>query len=200
MTVAAAFAKRSPKHSLDPQAATEDRDLAARAANGDRAAFADLVATHYDRIYRFAYRFVGSATDAEDVAQDSVIKLARSIEQYQGQAAFTSWLFRIVLSVAHDHLRKQSRHQRGTQPLSDAEQALTSPENHWNEESHSSETAALWTAVRALPPKQRDAMLLVYGQELSHAEAAIIMGCKEVTVSSHLHDGRKRLKRMMSDD
>jgi RNA polymerase sigma-70 factor (ECF subfamily) len=52
----------------------------------------------------------------------------------------------------------------------------------------------LWRAVRSLPPQQRDAVLLVYAEDLSHAEAALILGCTEKTVSWHLHEARKRLK------
>jgi RNA polymerase sigma-70 factor (ECF subfamily) len=52
----------------------------------------------------------------------------------------------------------------------------------------------LWAAVRSLPDRERDAVLLVYGEDLSHGEAAAVMGCSEKTVSWHLHEARKRLK------
>ena len=55
----------------------------------------------------------------------------------------------------------------------------------------------LWTAVRQLPEKQRDAVLLVYGEDMSHAEAAAVMGCGEKTVSWHVHEARKRLKDLL---
>jgi RNA polymerase sigma-70 factor, ECF subfamily len=54
--------------------------------------------------------------------------------------------------------------------------------------------AELWQAVRRLPPQQRDAVLLIYGEDMSHAEAASVMGCQEKTVSWHLHEAKKRLK------
>jgi RNA polymerase sigma-70 factor (ECF subfamily) len=57
----------------------------------------------------------------------------------------------------------------------------------------------LWAAVRRLPEQQRDAVLLVYGQDLSHAEAAQVMGCTEKTVSWHLHEARKRLKSTLDE-
>jgi RNA polymerase sigma-70 factor (ECF subfamily) len=58
---------------------------------------------------------------------------------------------------------------------------------------------ALWCAVRRLPPKQRDAVTLVYGEGLPHAEAAEAMACTEATVSWHVHEARKRLKAMMAE-
>ena len=54
--------------------------------------------------------------------------------------------------------------------------------------------AQLWDQVRALPPQQRDSVLLVYAQDLSHGEAADILGCSEKTISWHLHEARKKLK------
>jgi RNA polymerase sigma-70 factor (ECF subfamily) len=54
--------------------------------------------------------------------------------------------------------------------------------------------AELWQAVHRLPQQQRDAVLLVYGEDMSHAEAARVMGCQEKTVSWHLHEAKKRLK------
>ena len=54
--------------------------------------------------------------------------------------------------------------------------------------------AEIWQTVRALPAQQRDAVLLVYGEDMSHAEAAAVMGCSEKTVSWHLHEAKKRLK------
>ena len=54
--------------------------------------------------------------------------------------------------------------------------------------------AELWQAVRALPAQQRDAVLLVYGEDMSYAEAATLLDCTEKTVSWHLHEARKRLK------
>ena len=58
-------------------------------------------------------------------------------------------------------------------------------------------TEALWRAVRGLPDKQRDAVLLVYGEGLTHAAAAEAMGCAEATVSWHVHEAKKRLKQTM---
>ena len=57
---------------------------------------------------------------------------------------------------------------------------------------------ALWAAVRDLPAKQREAVTLVYGEDMNHAEAADLMGCSEATVSWHIHEAKKRLRKMMA--
>lgn len=170
---------------------SEDSDdaLAARAAAGDRAAFGRLVARHYDRLFRLAWRWTGKRAAAEDVAQDVCVKLATAIRGFRGEAAFATWATRIAYTTACDHLKAQRRvHLLAPADMATlAETAGDSPEEGML-------GTELWDQVRALAPQQRDAVLLVYGEDMSHAEAATVMGCTEKTVSWHLHEARKRLK------
>jgi RNA polymerase sigma-70 factor (ECF subfamily) len=169
-----------------------DEALAEKAAGGCRTSFAALIAAHYDRIYRLAWRLCGSRDIACDIAQDVCVKLATAIRDFRGEAAFATWLWRITYTTATDRLRGGSR-VTAFEPtmmtaLVDASQApAPSPEE-------AVIGAELWLAVRALPDQQRDAVLLVYGEDMSHAEAADVMGCREKTVSWHLHEAKKRLK------
>ena len=167
-----------------------DSELAKRAAAGDRASFAALVERHYDRVYRLAWRWTGTATHAEDIAQDVMVKLATAITSFRGEAEFSTWIYRIAYSTAVDFLRGRQRivHLAPSEMMSLLKDtAGVTPEDNVI-------GAELWSAVRALPDQQRDAVLLVYGEDLSHHEAAKIMGCTEKTVSWHLHEARKRLK------
>ena len=169
----------------------DDNTLARSAARGDRSAFATLLERHYDRIYRLAWRWVGRRDVAEDVAQEVCLKLATAIRSFRADATFSTWAYRIAYNAAIDHVRAQRR----TEPteageierLVDQAGAARSPEAAVLD-------GELWDAVRALPAQQRDAVLLVYGEDMSHAEAAELMGCTEKTVSWHLHEARKRLK------
>jgi RNA polymerase sigma-70 factor (ECF subfamily) len=166
--------------------------LAEKAAGGCRASFAALVERNYDRIYRLAWRLSGSRGQAEDIAQDVCVKLATAIGDFRGDAAFSTWVWRITFTTASDRLRVASRmtvlERSLITALVDAAQApAPSPED-------AVIGAELWAAVRALPDQQRDAILLVYGEGMSHAEAAAVMGCREKTVSWHLHEAKKRLR------
>ena len=168
-----------------------DATLAQRAGQGCRASFSALLERHYDRIYRLAWRWSGTRTAAEDIAQDVCVKLASAIATYRGDAAFTTWLHRIAYTTALDHLRSAQR-MTAVEPseiirLADVSGAAQSAEDDVI-------GAELWQAVRALSPQQRDAVLLVYGEDMSHAEAAVVMECAEKTVSWHLHEAKKRLK------
>lgn len=169
-----------------------DADLVARAQAGDRDAFAELVGRHYDFVFRVAWKWCGTKADAEDIAQEVCARLGRAIRGFAGQGAFTTWLYALTLNAARDHGRKAARETRktaafGVQAAAFGE-AVPEPDGR---------TDALWNAVRLLPDKQREAVLLVYGEDLSHADAAEIMGCAEPTVSWHIHEAKKRLKILM---
>ncbi|MCU0789457.1 MAG: RNA polymerase sigma factor [Nitratireductor sp.] len=169
----------------------ESPDLLARAIAGDRAAFARLVETHYDFIFRVAWRWSGSREDGEDIAQEVCVRLAGALRGWRGDAAFRTWLYTMTMNAARDHGRKMARQMIlakavHVQALVDAAEPLMEDP-----------AEALWAAVRALPEKQRDAVLLVHGEGLSHGAAASVMGCSESTVSWHIHEARKRLKKML---
>ena len=169
-----------------------DETLAARAQAGDRHAFAELVERHYDFMFRVAWKWCGRKTDAEDIAQDASIRLGQAIRSFKGQGAFTTWLYPLVLNAARDHFRKSGREARKTEAF--GVHAMTMGEA---EEEPDGQADELWAAVRQLPDKQREAVLLVYGEGLGHAAAADIMGCAEATVSWHIHEAKKRLKVLM---
>jgi RNA polymerase sigma factor (sigma-70 family) len=166
--------------------------LIARARNGDRAAFAQLVTAHYDFIFRTACKWSGRRSDAEDIAQEVCIKLAGALKSFDGRSAFTSWLYRVTLNAVRDHQRANARRGRNIDALAEVTGDSAEPDQ---------EAAAtmrqLWAAVVDLPDQQRDAVLLVYAEEKSHAEAADIMGVKEGTVSFHIHEAKKTLRGLL---
>lgn len=168
-----------------------DETLAVRAGQGCRASFSLLLERHYDLVWRQAWRIMGNRERAEDAAQDVCVKLASAIGSFRGDAKFTTWLHRIVYTTALDAVRATQRMQPAEPSeiirLADHTQLQDGVEDN-------DDPGGLWTAVRSLPPQQRDAILFVYGEEMSHAEAASIMGCSEKTVSWHVHEAKKRLK------
>jgi RNA polymerase sigma factor (sigma-70 family) len=176
---------------VDPTIALTE-GLVRRAQNGDGEAFAELIEEQYDRIYRTAWRWCGNAHDAEDVAQDVCVRLGEALGSFDGRSAFSSWVYRITLNMVRDGQRAGRR--RNTHADAYAEIAPTEEPASQEEDATNRE---LWCAVRRLPEKQRDAVLLVYAEDLSHAEAAAIMGIKEATVSYHVHEARKTLRGLL---
>ena len=166
--------------------------LVVRARNGDAAAFAELIEAQYERIYRTAWRWCGHRDDAEDIAQDVCVKIGQGIARFDGRSAFSSWVYRITLNAVRDWQRAGARRGRHVEAYAEA-----SPTEAAAEQEAAATSSQLWDAVRSLPEKQRDAMLLVYAEDLSHAEAATIMGIKEATVSFHVHEARKTLRGLL---
>lgn len=183
--------QRSSKIRMDAMVGTliedSDAELAALARDGDRDAFARLVARHYDFMFRLAWRSCGRREEAEDLAQDVCVRLAGAIRSYRGGSAFTTWLYAVVLNTARDHLRRRGRDERRRLEYAAEASGEMADTSHDPAE-------ALWEAVRRLPDKQREAVTLVYGEGLVHAAAADAMGVSESTVSWHIHEARKRLK------
>lgn len=169
-----------------------DNHLIEMAVGGDRGAFARLVERHYDTIYRVAYKWCGDQADAEDVAQDVCVKLGRTIRGFKGEAAFSSWLYRVTLNAVRDLTRARERQARHVAAMS-----LVSETDYLPDRETELTCAQLWNRVHDLPEKQRDALLLVFSEELSHAQAAEIMGCAESTVSWHIHEAKKHLKGLL---
>ena len=169
-----------------------DEGLIAQAKAGDRAAFGALVEKHYDFIFRTACKWTGKKSDAEDIAQDVCIKLATAIQQFDGRSAFTSWLYRVTLNMVRDMQRSSSRKAKTIDAFTHVH-----PEDDPGDQEDATATKELWNAVSELPEKQREAIMLVYADEMNHAEAAAIMGCKEATVSWHIHEAKKTLRGLL---
>lgn len=178
---------------LESQAAS-DHVLIGRARDGDRSAFGQLVERHYEFIHRVAWRWAGNRSDAEDIAQDVCVRLGKAIRTYRGGSAFTTWLYALTLNAARDLKRKAVRDSAKTEAF--GVHALVSGGEAY-EPMADDPAERMWAAVRTLPDKQREAVLLVYGEGLSHADAADAMGSAEATVSWHIHEAKKRLKQIM---
>lgn len=169
-----------------------DRELVGRARSGDRQAFGELVGRHYDFIHRVAWRWSGNRADAEDIAQEVCVRLGKAIRTFRGEGAFTTWLYAMTMNAARDLKRKTLRDSLKTEAFGvHAAIAGEMPEES------DDQAERLWTSVRRLPDKQREAVMLVYGEGMSHAQAADAMGLAEATVSWHVHEAKKRLRDLM---
>lgn len=168
---------------------TSDSEATIRLAQaGDRDAFAQLVNNQYASMFRFACKYCGNRQDAEDVTQQACIKLARAIGQYRFEAAFSTWLYRLVINCARDWYKSAARRH-------------SDPDSHQRLQELATENGAEATVMLHQVMQQvsdmgegfREALVLVLGEGLSHAEAAAILEVKESTVSWRLHEIRKRL-------
>jgi RNA polymerase sigma-70 factor (ECF subfamily) len=172
-----------------------DFELAGLAAGGDENAFTCLLERHYDLIFKVAFKWCGDRDEAGDIAQDVCVKLVRSIGSFDGRSKFKTWLYRITINTAKDRHKAGRRYVPEAQAEFAAEasnsQAVTEPERHV------ALTRAL-DGLNALPAKLRDAVMLVYVEDLSHKEAAQVLGCAETTISWRIFKARRKLKAIWS--
>jgi RNA polymerase sigma-70 factor (ECF subfamily) len=171
----------------------DDASLVRKAQGGDRNAFGELCDRHYRLAFQSAWRRVGNRTDAEDIAQEALIRMGQGLKSLREAELFRGWLVRIVINAVTDLQRKRHRERTGVSAFT------AEGDTVWFEEDNAERDASLWAAVRQLPPQQREAVTLVFAQEFSHREAAEAMGCKEATVSWHIHEAKKRLKTLLTE-
>ncbi len=164
---------------------TITKDLIVKAQSGDAHAFEALANGCYETMFRMAYKFCGNRQDAEDVTQEACIKLARNIGSFRHDSAFTSWLYRLTVNSAKDWYKSNNRHPKSEDGLD------TAPAHENNEQQlYAKQVIA---ALHELPEGERNAVILVLSEGLSHKEAGQILGCKESTVSWRIHEARKKL-------
>jgi RNA polymerase sigma-70 factor, ECF subfamily len=169
--------------------------LISRARDGDSGAFEMLIERHYATIFRIAFRWSANKDDAEDITQEACVKMARGIAAFRGDSAFSTWLYRLVVNTAKDWTRRQLRTPYQVE-LDD-----TMLERHGDPSRPEEQLYALQVLakVHALPDKERDAILLVFGEGLSHREAAAVAGCAETTISGRIHTARQRLATQLKE-
>jgi RNA polymerase sigma-70 factor (ECF subfamily) len=170
-----------------------DDDLLARIGNDDQSAFRLLVERHLDRAYALALRILKNAADAEDVVQDSLLKVWSQRGRWEGgRAKFSTWLYRVVTNRCID-LRRQSR----TDGMDDMSQFVDEKPDafatlHREEVGH-----LLESAIQKLPEQQRIAVVLSYHQGLGNAEIAEVMETTVSAVESLLKRGRQQLRHLI---
>ena len=171
-----------------------DADLLAAHCAGDPDAFGELFRRHRDRMWAVALRTCGDREIAADAVQDGFLAAFRRADSFRGDAAFTTWLHRIVVNACLDRLRRR----RPTTPLPEYD----SVEIADRRDDHASTEVALdvRVALARLPEGQRVALVLVDMHGMGVAEAAEILGVAEGTVKSRCARGRAALAELLGLD
>lgn len=164
-------------------------DLVKGLKAGHAGAFERLVREYGDRLYRFVLRLVGSA-DAEDVVQETFIRVHRSIASYQPTGRFESWLFTIANHLALDALRRRPSAAREADEPAD-------PHGPTDDLSHREVQHALLKAVEKLPVDQKQVFLLREEAGLSFREIADLVGCPLNTALGRMHYAMENLRKSL---
>ena len=178
---------------VPPREAAVDRDgeLVARHLGGDARAFDELVRRYQRPIYRLALRYVKSEADAKDVTQRTFVKALGALARWRADASFRTWLYRIAINAALNHLRDRRRDERRreTQP-----EPTVAPADL----DRGRRSAALRAAVAALPPRQRMVLELRIYDDLTFREVAELCGVSENAAKVSFHHAVTRLRERMN--
>ncbi len=183
-----------------------DRGLIARAAGGDMRAFRELVGRHQRKAHAVAYGIVRNADDAREVVQDAFMRVYRHLDDFEGQASFSTWLYRIVYNLSIDALRRRSPGR--AVELDDRTDLEGAPDElvPWRgagDPFAALDQRRLGEAVQEcldkLPPYHRTVIVLRELEGLSYEEIAQTMEVSKGTVMSRLFHARRKMQRMLRE-
>jgi RNA polymerase sigma-70 factor (ECF subfamily) len=169
-----------------------DDALIERAVLGDEQALDRLFRRYYATMLRFAQKICRDPSDAEDVTHDAFVTLMGSIGSFDRRAAFSTWLYRVVLNKAIDFRRKVARRGRLADQL-----RLVSTGSYDAPQEAAVAARQVIEFLLDFPDKERDAALLVLGEGLTHKQAAEIIGCPVGTIGWLLGSAGKRLNEIL---
>ena len=177
----------------------DDAELVALARKGDRSAFAALLERHGREVYGLAFRLTRDHDLASDVAQETWIRVWRGLSSFRGDAAFSTWLYRIAVNTASTARRRHARHQQTA--LAD----VVEPEDHSNPQPEGRVDQLelrhrLGQALSQLPPGLRTVVVMkdVYGW--SHSEISTALDISLTAAKVRLHRAHQRLQRYLHEE
>lgn len=189
-SVASPTASRSVSNDVDP--ALGDAALMERIAGGDPRAYRELVERHLRGVHAFVYRILGNRAEAEEVCQESFLRLWKQASTYVPRAKPSTWLYRIAHNLAIDQLRRRRR-----DAIQDVDE-LSSPERPSLHLHEKQVAESVQRALDELPERQRAAISLVHYQGMSNLEAAEVLGVKLRALESLLARGRQQLRERLA--
>jgi RNA polymerase sigma-70 factor (ECF subfamily) len=190
------------------QADVSEFDLVKRCQAGDTEAFDELVTRYRTRVFSMIYNMVHSEQDAWDLAQDSFVKAWRSIKRFRGTSSFYTWIYRIVMNVTIDWLRKKQVKPGGGEfddviALKEIDPAAkTAPKAAalpYETMQRGEIRLRIENAIAQLSPEHRAVILMKEIEEMQYHEIAETLGCSIGTVMSRLFYARKKLQNLLKD-
>jgi len=174
----------------------DDEQLLDRYRRGDNQAFAELVARYQKPVFNAAYRLLGTAEDASDVAQEVFLRIVERLDDYDPKHRFFSWIYRIAINESIDMLRRTRREE----PLDeDADFAGPSGDDPQSRYQASQASVRVQRALMGMKMDDRVVITLRHFAECGYAEIAEVLGVDEKTVKSRLFEARRRLASQLED-
>lgn len=173
------------------------------ALKGDQRAFAEIVDMYQDKLYHMAYRMLFNRQEAEDVVQESFLRVYKNLDRYDDEMKFSTWIYRIATNLCIDQLRKrkpvysldaESSEHEGLDGYAMVPSDDRTPES---ELVLSDTQRIIRQAIETLPPKYKTVMVLRYLQEMSLQEIGEVLDMPVTTVKTRVHRGREFLRKKL---
>lgn len=178
-----------------------DPELVTAAQQGDQAAFGALVEKYQAMAYSLAFRMLGDSEDAADAVQDAFLNAWRALGSFQGQSAFSTWLYRLTSNACIDFLRRAKRRAAVSMTVTDEDEDAPHetevPDERWSPErelERSEAHRAIHAGLAALSAEHREVLVLRELEGLSYQEIAQALGLEEGTVKSRIARARLALR------
>jgi len=179
---------------------SSDQDLVDRCRGGDQAAFRELAAKYYQKVFMVVLGILNHPEDAQDVAQETFFKAYTKIRGFRGQSSFYTWIYRIAVNLSLDYRRHQKRN-----PLENVEAVEAAEEDAdvqsgepYRDLCNRKLREKIFQAIDELTPEHKTVMILRVLEGLSYKEIGLALGCPEGTVMSRLHYARKQLQEKLT--
>ncbi len=183
----------------------QDRMDMARLAGGHDAALNDLMARHAEAVFRYLVRLLQNESDAEELAQESFVRVYQHRARFKVGERFSTWLFAIATNLARDRVRWRTRHPQvplegdGAESGGGLKETLAAPNPTPGETLEQAEQAvAVRQAVASLPEELRVPLVLAEYEERSYAEIAGILDCSAKAAEMRIYRARKELREKLS--
>lgn len=156
--------------------------------------FEDVMLAHRDEIYRYVWRMVGNTPDAQDLTQEAFLKAFRAFDRLAPDSNVRAWLYKIATNACLNFLKKRSRENAATIDIEWILETVADPDSPSEVFSREELLREVATAVEALPPSQRAAIIQRKYQDLSYTEIAACLDCSEDSARAHVYQGMQKLR------
>ncbi len=183
---------------VTPLSELDDSALVSAAAAGDREAFDVIVERHRRTVYQVCYRFVNNHEDASDLAQDAFVRAWRGLKNFKGQAALSTWLYRIAVNVC---LNRVSAKTPVIEPIESTEHFEdVRIEGAQHAMIRAERAVAVRKAIASLPEKQRATLILRTYHDMSHQQIADVLGSSVGAVKANFFHALANLKKLLGSE
>ena len=187
-----------PLNVVIPLSELDDKALVAEAAGGNREAFDVIVERHRRSVYQVCYRFVNNHEDASDLAQDAFVRAWKGLKNFKGEAALSTWLYRIAVNVCLNRVSARTLRSEPIESTAEfediriegAQQALLREER----------AVAVRKAISNLPDKQRATLILRTYHDMSHQQIADVLGSSVGAVKANFFHALNNLKKILGTE